>query len=113
MTEQVRVRLNLESNKDTTGTREAKHTAEYRDLVGDRAADTTAAVSITAEAINRKVQEDRMCQSNIPALARATGNIGNRVTIESSNHARQFRRHHRQQWHCSTGTTGSPPSEPR
>lgn len=40
-----------ESKEDMTGTRDGKHTTEYRKLVGSRLAETTAAVKIKAEGV--------------------------------------------------------------
>ena len=52
MIERAHVRLNL----DTTDTREAKHTAEDRKLVGNRLAEITATrmARVTAEGVKRK-----------------------------------------------------------
>lgn len=47
--ERVWLRLNSYSGeifKETTGTSEVKHAADYRELVGNRLADTTAAVRV-------------------------------------------------------------------
>ena len=54
ITQQVRVRLSLESNKATTGAREANHTAEHKK--SGRRAETTAAAAarITEKEVRRK-----------------------------------------------------------
>ena len=61
MIEQVRVRLNLNSSKDTTGNREAELTAEDRKMVGIRPAKATAAVSILGEGIRVPQQGGNQC----------------------------------------------------